>query len=114
MLACYDTDYCIRLHRLGVEPVFVPEALLHYRYRDELGAIFAQARLYAETTALLQRRYATGRALRPWRWPFKHWRPIMKELPRARRKGSRARLAWLLGRQVGRYVGSARYRVLVI
>jgi glycosyltransferase involved in cell wall biosynthesis len=114
MLACYDTDYCIRLHRLGVEPAFVPEALLHYRYRDEFGAIFAQARLYAETSALLQKRYATRRPFPRWRWPFKHWRPVVKELARARRKGSRARLAWLLGRQVGRYVGSARHRVLSI
>jgi glycosyltransferase involved in cell wall biosynthesis len=114
LLANYDTDYCIRLHRLGVEPVLVPGALLHYRYRDELRAIFAQARLYAETSALLQKRYATGRTVAGWRWPLKHWRPVVQELLRARRRGSRARLAWLLGWQVGRFVGSARHRVLAI
>jgi glycosyltransferase involved in cell wall biosynthesis len=114
LLANYDTDYCIRLHRLGVEPVFVPDALLYYRYRDRWGAIFAQARMYAETYAVLQKRYATGRALQSWRWPFKHWRPILRELARAFRRGSRARLAWLVGWQVGRYVGSVRHRVLAI
>jgi glycosyltransferase involved in cell wall biosynthesis len=114
LLANYDTDYCIRLNRLGVEPVLVPGALLHYRYRDELRAIFMQARLYAETTALLQRRYATGRPVSGLRWPVKHWRPVVRELPHARHKASRARLAWLLGWQVGRYVGSARHRVLAI
>jgi glycosyltransferase involved in cell wall biosynthesis len=114
LLANYDTDYCIRLSRLGVEPVLVPEALLHYRYRDELRAIFMQARLYAETTALLQKRYATGRPVSGRRWLLKHWRPVGRELLRARHKCSRARLAWLLGWQVGRYVGSARYRVLAI
>jgi GT2 family glycosyltransferase len=114
MFANYDTDYCIRLHHIGVDPVFAPEALVHYRYRDGFGAIFAQARLYAETWALLQKRYATGRAMPRWRWPVKHWRPILKELGRARRKGSRLRLAWLLGCQTGRYIGSARHRVLSI
>jgi glycosyltransferase involved in cell wall biosynthesis len=108
----YDTDYCIRLHRLGVEPVLVREALLHYRYRTELWAIFRQARSYAEGSALLQKRYATERTIPAWRWPLQHWRPAFRELARAYRKGSRARLAWLLGWQVGRYVGSARHRVL--
>jgi glycosyltransferase involved in cell wall biosynthesis len=114
LLANYDTEYCIRLNRLGVEPVLVPEALLYYRYRNELRAIFTQARLYAETSALLQRRYATGRPVSGWRWPVKHWRPVVRELLRVQRRASRARLAWLLGWQVGRYVGSARHRVLAI
>lgn len=110
----YDTDYCIRLHLLGVEPVLVPDALLHYRYRRGLREIFRQARSYAESSALLQRRYATQRSVSAWRWPLKHWRPVLLELARVHRKGSRARLAWLLGWQAGRYVGSARHRVLAV
>jgi glycosyltransferase involved in cell wall biosynthesis len=112
--ANHDADYCVRLHLIGVEPVIAPNALLHYRYRDRLGAIFTQARLYAETSAVLQKRYATGHPVKLWRWPLKHWRPILRELARVFRKGSRARLAWLLGWQVGRYVASARHRVLAI
>ena len=114
LFANYDTDYCIRLHRLGVRIAFVRGALLQYRYRDDPRAIFSQARLYAETSALLQKRYATERPFPVWRWPLKHWRPVIRELPRVRRRGSRARLAWLLGWQVGRYVGSARHRVLSV
>jgi glycosyltransferase involved in cell wall biosynthesis len=114
LFANYDTDYCIRLHQLGVRVAFARDALLHYRYRDDLGEIFSQARLYAETSALLQKRYASGRPFPSWRWPSKHWRPIIREVPRVRRRGSRARLAWLLGWQVGRYVGSARHRVLSV
>lgn len=110
----YDTDYCIRLHRLGIEPVLVPDALLHYRYRPELRAIFRQARSYAESGALLQKRYGAERAVPAWRWPVKHWRPVLGELARVHRKAARGRLAWLLGWQIGRYVGSARYRVLAI
>jgi len=110
----YDTDYCIRLHRFGIEPVLVPDALVHYRYRPELKAIFRQARSYAEGSARLQKRYATGRPFAVWRWPAKHWRPVLTELSRSHRRGSRARLAWLVGWQVGRYAGSARYRVLAV
>jgi GT2 family glycosyltransferase len=114
LFANYDTDYCIRLSHLGVRVAFVPDALLHYRYRDDVREIFSQARLYAETSALLQKRYATARPFPAWRWPSKHWRPIIRELPRVRRRGSRARLAWLLGWQVGRYVGGVRHRVVSV
>jgi GT2 family glycosyltransferase len=114
LFANYDTDYCIRLHRLGIRIAFVPDALLQYRYRDNVREIFSQARLYAETNALLQKRYATGSPVPVWRWPLKHWRPLLQELARSHRKGSRARLAWLAGWQVGRYVGSVRHRVLAI
>ena len=114
LFANYDTDYCIRLQQLGVRIAFAPDALLQYRYRDDIGAIFSQARLYAETSALLQKRYATGAAVPAWRWPVKHWRPLLRELVGSYRRGSRARLAWLAGWQVGRYAGSVRHRVLAI
>jgi hypothetical protein len=40
------------------------------------------------------------------------WKPVLACVASLRRRGSRAKLAWLLGWQVGRYVGSVRYRVL--
>lgn len=108
-----DADYCIRVQQAGSKLEFVREAVVHYRYRTELKAIFRQAKRYAHDFALLQRRYdapSPGFA----RWAVKHWRPVLAELPRVHRKGARGRLAWLLGYQLGRYRGSLKYRVRAI
>jgi glycosyltransferase involved in cell wall biosynthesis len=109
-----DTDFCIRLQLRGTELHFVPEALVHYRYRTELKAMFAQARGYAEAGALLQKRYGAGDSPSALRWAVKHWRPFVQGLPRILRKSGRADLAWRLGWQVGRYRGSLKYRVRAI
>jgi hypothetical protein len=42
------------------------------------------------------------------------WKPILHALPSVHRRAGRAKLAWHLGWQVGRFVGSARYRVLAL
>jgi hypothetical protein len=86
---------------------------MHYRYRDRWPAIFDQARRYADAGALLQKRYGEA-AAPPWKWPFEHWKAVAQTLPRAYRRGDRAKLAWLLGWQLGRYRGSLRHRVLAI
>jgi glycosyltransferase involved in cell wall biosynthesis len=114
MPALFDVDYCLRAYAQGIELVFVPEALLHYRYRAGLRATFAQARIYAEQMALVQRRHERP-ADRPRRrrpWLLRGWKPVARCLLSAHRRGSRAKLAWLLGWQLGRYLGSVRYRVL--
>jgi glycosyltransferase involved in cell wall biosynthesis len=114
MPALFDVDYCLRANERGIVLELVPEALLHYRYRSGWAATFKQARIYAEQMALVQRRHevreARPRGRRPWL--LRGWKPILSSLVRLHRRGGRAKLAWLLGWQVGRYVGSVRYRVL--
>ncbi len=112
MPALFDLDYCLRAHARGVELRLVPDALMHYRYRSDLRAIFRQARVYAEQMALVQRRHE-DRSARPrtWKpWAVRGWKPILASLTSVHRRPTRAKLAWLLGWQLGRYVGSARYR----
>lgn len=113
MPALFDLDYCLRAHERGIEVQFVPDALLHYRYRSDLRSIFRQARVYAEQMALVQRRHE-DRSSRPQTrkpWVSRGWKPILRGLGSLHRRAGRANLAWLLGWQLGRYVGSARHRV---
>lgn len=109
----FDVDYCIRLQLAGIELRLVPDAVMHYRYRDRPRAIFQQARRYADAAALLQKRYGEP-ATTPLKWPFEHWKAVAKALPLALGRSGRAQLAWLLGWQVGRYRGSVRHRVLAV
>jgi len=109
-----DVDYCLRARAEGVQLELVPDALLHYRYRTGWAATFRQARVYAEQMALVQRRHGEkeARARRRRPWLLRGWKPILVTVASLHRRGSRAKLAWLLGWQAGRYVGSVRYRVL--
>ena len=113
MAALFDVDYCIRLQLGGIELRLVPDAVMHYRYRERPRAIFDQARRYSEAAALLQKRYGQP-ATTPLKWPFEHWKAVAKALPSAHRRSGRARVAWLLGWQLGRYRGSVRHRVLAV
>jgi glycosyltransferase involved in cell wall biosynthesis len=109
LLVLHDTDYCIRVQQRGVPLELVPEAVVHYRYRRSWRGIFGQARSYAEASALIQKRYGPPKL--DWRWPLRLWKPVLGALGRSYRRSDRAKLAWLLGWQVGRYQGSLRHRV---
>jgi glycosyltransferase involved in cell wall biosynthesis len=53
-----DTDYCIRVQLAGTPLVFVPDAVMHVRFRDTVPGVFKQAWAWAESGAYVQRRYA--------------------------------------------------------
>jgi glycosyltransferase involved in cell wall biosynthesis len=116
MPCLFDTDFSVKAQLAGFELVYVPEAVVHYRYRSTLGGIFGQARRYAEQMARIQRRYKPPGDRVPGQrtWLVEGWRPLLAALPHVLGRPGRARVAWHLGWQVGRYVGSVRYRVLAV
>ncbi|HEY7707471.1 MAG TPA: glycosyltransferase [Gaiellaceae bacterium] len=111
-----DLDYCLRVQLLGPRLHFVPDAVIHYRFRDSLGGIFRQAYNYGRGMAAVQRKHKPRGTRFPGqrKWLVTGWKPVLLELPNARRKGGRARLAWILGGQLGRYRGSFEHRVLAV
>lgn len=114
--ACEDDDYCLRVQLAGHELVSVPGALVHVRLPTSVRALFRQGRWYAEGDVLLQRkvRSSAGPPPKLWRWPLLYWRAIIGTIPTLHSRGGRARLAWLLGFQVGRYRASVVHRVLAV
>jgi glycosyltransferase involved in cell wall biosynthesis len=113
--AQFEIDYAFRLAERDVKPVLVPEAVLHYRWRTSLGANFRQGLWYARGRAVVERRYRSQPpgARELVRWPIAGWREISSLLLRSRDRGSRTRLAWVLGWQLGRYQAAVRERVWV-
>ncbi len=53
-----DTDYCIRVQLAGTPLVFVPDAVMHVRFRETVPWGVQQAWAWAESGAHVQRRYA--------------------------------------------------------
>lgn len=113
----HDTDYCFRIQQRGVELHFVPEAVMHIRFRDSLGDIYRQARNYAIYNVKLAKRYRQplGKSLkdllRPWVRFARKWLRQLRQLPQTRDRVMRGKWFWTLGWQVGRLKGSLRYRV---
>lgn len=107
-----DTDYCFRLQLKGFELHFVPDAVMHVRHRNQTGALFCQARLWAQYNMLMNKRYGAGATLPdPWKSYVQTWRDLLGCVSRILRKESR--LAWMktLGAQIGLLQGAIRYRI---
>lgn len=100
----FDVDFCWRVQeQTGVPLTYVPEAVLHVRYRHTLWAIFQQARHYARAKHLLLEHYGLRDAPDPPTW--REWVTMMRvtlgALRRARSRGELGRWAWQGGWRVG-------------
>jgi glycosyltransferase involved in cell wall biosynthesis len=115
-VACEDNDYCFRIQLEGGRLGTAEGAIYYYRFKDTVSGIFRQAFIYAKETARLQRKYRQRgvRTRKIWQWPIRYWPTILRELPRIGTKAGRARLAWLVGWELGRYSGSFKHRVFSI
>ena len=108
-----DTDYCWRLQLAGTKIHFVPEAVVHYRFRESLRETYSQAYLWGKYNVLLYKKYRPlGMPALTWRDGLLGWTALLRQLPRAvlRRRYARwmRRLAW----RAGRLNGSITYRVV--
>jgi glycosyltransferase involved in cell wall biosynthesis len=109
----HDTDYCWRIQLAGTELHFVPDAVIHVRYRDTLGGIYRQARGYAEYNVLLYKRYQPlGMPRLSWKTGLRGWVRLLKRLPRVHSKNALAAWVWQFGWRIGRLKGCFKYGIL--
>lgn len=107
----HDLDVSWRLHRAGYPAVFVPEAVLHYRYRPTARETFAQEVGYGEGEVAVYRRHrAHGLRRRSVPRLGVAYLRVALALVGVRRPGGTARLATAAGNAYGRLRGSIRYR----
>jgi glycosyltransferase involved in cell wall biosynthesis len=115
MLAAFDTDYCFRLHLAGTELHFVPDALIHLRYRNSLRALYRQGRTWEQYNVLLYKRYRRpDMPALTWKQGLSAWMRLLRRAPQLRGKASRALWVWQLSQLVGRIQGSVKYRILAL
>lgn len=93
-----DTDYCIRVQLAGTPLVFVPDAVMHVRFRDTVAGVFTQAWAWAESGAHVQRRYAPEATPASFgRTAYDLGRHLAWKLIRVRSKADIAQWIWLAG-----------------
>lgn len=111
----HDLDISWRLAEVGVEATFVPQAVLHYRYRTGLREIFRQERGYGAGEVVLYRKFRRrGMPRRSVLQVGASYARLLVALLRVRRPEGPARLATMLGMTLGRIEGSLRHRVLYL
>ena len=115
LLKVQDTDYCWRVQLAGIKLHFVPEAVVHYRLRDRLRAIYRQARLAGEYNVLLYKKYkALGMPKLSWKAGLKSWWRLFKQFPQIFSQQNRTKWVAHFARRWGRLQGSIKYRVLAL
>lgn len=93
-----DTDYCIRVQLAGTRLVFVPDAVMHVRFKATVAGVFRQAWAWAESGAYVQRRYAASpRSPSPMRTSIGLARHLAWKLLRVRTRADVAQWIWLAG-----------------
>ncbi len=110
-----DVDLSWRLQDAGYAPVFVPDAVVHYRYRSDLASLWRQEVEYGRFEALLYARHRSrGLPRRRLRRTVRGWVAVVLALPRCGTRAGRGRLVSLAGAAVGRLRGSLEHRVLYL
>jgi len=108
-----DVDFSWRVQLAGLPLQFVPEAVVHYRFRENLRQIFAQARTYGTAGPTLYKRYrAIGMTRRSWRIALRFHAGALLRLARARSMADLAECAFLFGFRLGIVQGCYKNRVL--
>jgi len=107
----HDLDISWRLFRAGYPAAFVPEAVLHYRYRPSAKSIFDQELGYGEGEVALYRKFRSqGLRRRGIPHVLVDYLRVLGALGGIRTLEGRAQLLTLLGANLGRIKGSIRFR----
>lgn len=112
MMVLEDTDYCFRLGLAGETLTFVPDAVVHVRYKDTLWGIYKQAFLWGKGNVRLYNRYRRlGMPQYDWKTGLRTWRWILKQPLGIRNRVDFGRWLWHFGWRMGRLAGCYKYTV---
>ena len=111
LLFLQDTDYCWRIQLKGIELIFVPNAVIHIRFRKKFRDIFRQGSYYGTYNIVLCKKYEQlGMPKLSWKKEVLFWVYSVKSLIQIRDKGDLASWIWALGWRFGRLKGSITYK----
>jgi glycosyltransferase involved in cell wall biosynthesis len=112
LLRLQDTDYCWRIQLAGTELHFIPQAVMHIRYRPKANDAYRQARLWGEYNVLLYKRYRPlGMPKLSWKKSLRAWLRLLQRLPQLWHPEQREKWLWQFAWRLGRVQGSIKYRV---
>ena len=108
--AAEDIEFSMRAWMAGINLKMEPGAVVQYRYREDVGALWRQGQAYGvgrvQVDKELRRlgyRVTTWAGWRSWLW-------LGAALPSLRHHQGRAKWSWVAGNRFGHLIGSLRHR----
>ena len=110
-----DLEFSLRCWLNGIDVVGLPDAVVHYRYRDDPRTLWRQGWTYGLN------RPRIGRLLRdagqPTPAPFAGWRSwalLVLKFPTLVTRHGRANWLWIAANRLGQLLGSFRQRIVML
>ena len=110
-----DLEYSHRCWVNDVEVVGLPDAVVHYRYRQSVRDLWRQGFKYGVGRVRIARLLRDeGRPTPPRFLGWKSWAKLVTTVPATVTKHGRARWVWIAANRSGQVVGSIRHRTLML
>lgn len=100
-----DIDFSYRAARVGIPVAYVAAAVVRYRYRTSLGALWRQATAYGRARRVLEARLRADGVAVPDAHIVRGWLGVARRFPHAVRRSRRADLVFKAGNLWGRTGG---------
>jgi len=113
--AMEDIAFSLDCWLAGIEIVGLPDAVVHYRYRETPRALWRQGFAYGAFRPRIARLLVEADMPRPPRFAgWKSWALLVLKLPGLVTPEGRAVWMWIAANRWGQVVGSLRHRTLVL
>lgn len=110
-----DIEYSHRCWVNGMEVVGLPDAIVHYRYRQSVRDLWRQGFTYGIGRVRIARLLRDeAKATPPKLGGWKSWAMLALTLPRTITQEGRARWVWIAANRSGHVLGSIRHRILML
>ncbi|MFM7270463.1 MAG: glycosyltransferase [Actinomycetes bacterium] len=100
-----DIEFSYRAARAGIPVTYVAAAVVRYRYRTSLGALWRQATAYGRARRVLEARLRADGVAVPDAHIVRGWLGVARRVPHAVRRSRRADLVFATGNLWGRTGG---------
>ncbi|WP_353953329.1 glycosyltransferase [Knoellia sp. S7-12] len=110
-----DAEFSLRCWQSGVEIVGVPDAVVHYRYRDSPRALWRQGLAYGRSRPRIARILIDAGLTRPARFAgARSWMLLAISAPTLLTRRGRAQWMWIAGNRAGQLMGSVSERTFML
>lgn len=112
---CEDLEFSLRCWLADVKVGGVPDAVVHYRYREGAKDLWRQGFAYGSHRPLIAKMLKEAGRPTPAKFGgWKSWLMLVIKLPTVATRTGRANWLWIAGNRLGQVAGSIRYRTLML
>lgn len=110
-----DQEFSLRCWLSGIDIIGLPDAVVHYRYRESAGALWRQGFAYGSHRPMIARLLKDADQPTPAKLAgWKSWVMLIITIPTLMTRRGRAAWVWIAANRLGQVIGSLRHRVVMV